>query len=268
MSQTVLWVFYDSLSKIQSTPVSTEEAQTTILKMGPQQIDRFYIWTTGWNNWQQLKAYLESDQKKFVSTFTVSNSKPNEETITATIKCILEKTNSIGENENSLSFSSIHLKEDTISRIVEEDRIKPGKSYDIEEITWSNIQKPNLDFSKVTTKALDKREARHDLKIEILLISPKGKTFRSRSKNISLSGSLLEDTIPFDYYDTSFDIVIINNKTSDPLKARVKLSATAVRNNGGLTQRIQYENPTEAEKKSLKMLLEDYKGLQKKPKAA
>lgn len=272
MTAKVLWVFYDSLSKIQSNPVSTEEAQTSILKMGPQQTERFYIWATGWNNWQQLKAYLESDQKNFVSTFTVSASTANkqttEETITATIKEILEKTN----GENTISFSSIRLKEDTISRILKEEnekeKDKHTKNFDGDEITWSNIQKPTLDFSKITSKSMGKREARHELKIEVLLISSKGKTFRSRSKNISLSGSLLEDTIPFDYYDTSFDVVIINSKTKDPMKARVKLTAVAVRSNGGLTQRIHYQNPTEAEKKSLKTLLEDYLSLQKKTKAA
>ena len=84
MSNNVLWVFYDSISKIQSNPLSTDAAQSTIMKIRPNSINRFFIWTQGWQNWQPLKSYLESDQRVFVSTFTIS--KTNEETLTAAFK--------------------------------------------------------------------------------------------------------------------------------------------------------------------------------------
>ncbi|MEQ1722875.1 MAG: hypothetical protein ABL930_06835 [Pseudobdellovibrio sp.] len=271
MANKLNWVFYDSFSKTQSNPFSTEDAQTAILKMRPQDMARFLIWTAGWENWQSLKVYLESDQKNFVSTFTVPVPMSNEETIKATIKDVLENTQTqFRSKDDTKSFSSIKLTEETISRIVRQEKQPETKSFDGDEITWSNIQKPDLDFSKISEKAkfMGKRETRHELKIEVLLISSKGKSFRSRSKNISLSGSLLEDTIPFDYYDAPFDVVVINNNTNDPQKARVKLTGTTV-GDGGLTQRIHYHNPTEQQKKALQLLLEDYISLQKKqsPKA-
>jgi|GEM_PF-5387282 len=272
MAEKILWVLYDSLSKTQSNPIGTYEAQTSILKMGPQQIERFLIWTTGWENWQQLKSYLESDQTHFVSTCTIPIPKTDVETLKAAIKDILEKTQTQTaykyKKEDTKSFSSIHLKEECLSRIVKQEKAAESLDFNGDEITWSNIQKPKVDFSKFSKKSLDSREARHELKIEVLLISPKGKSFRSCSKNISLSGSLLEDTIPFDYYDVAFDVVIINSKTKNPLKSRVKLTATAIQSNGGLTQRIHYLNPTEKEKASLKILLEDYMAMQKAKKAA
>ncbi len=241
----LFWVLYDSLYKLQSNPLSTADAQTAVLKMDLQQLERFFIWTTGWDNWHQLKFYLESDQKNFVSTFTVP----------------------IPKKEGTKSFSSIRLNEETISRLVKQEQTNESKSFDGDEITWTNIQKPTLDFSSFTKKSLRNREARHELKIEVLLISPKGNTFRSSSKNISLSGSLLEDTIPLDFYSTTFDVVVISSKTKDPLKARVKLTARAIGNNGGLTQRIQYHNPTALQIQSLKILLEDYEDLKKKAAA-
>ena len=105
---------------------------------------------------------------------------------------------------------------------------------------------------------MSKRDLRHVLKIEILLISNKGKTFRSRSKNISLSGSLLEDTIPFDYYDAIFDVVIISTQVKDPSRSRVKLTASVVSKVGNLSQRIQYVNLTIKQKMDLQFMLEEY----------
>lgn len=268
MSSKVYWVFYDSLSKFQSNPVSTEEAQIMIFKMRPPQMARFYVWTTGWQSWQPLRSYLESDQKNFVSTFTVPVPAPiGEETIKATVKDVLEntqtKTNFKISKDETKSFSSIRLDEETVSRIIRQENVDKHSSFNGEEITWSNIQKPNLDFSHLQqNKQMSRREPRHELKIEVLLISSKGKTFRSRSKNISLSGSLLEDTIPFDYYDIAFDVIVINNHTKDPSKSRVKMQARTV--GDGLTQRIHYQDPTEQQKKSLQSLLEDYLEVQKR----
>lgn len=282
MANNAFWVFYDSFAKIQSNFMSTDDAQTSILKMRPQDVERFLIWTEGWQNWQPLKTYLESDQKNFVSTFTVPAAAPKTEleTVKAAIKDIIEKTQTSfkhrkekNEDTNTKSYSNIHLEEETISRIVKEEQEQQlqaqikEKSFDGDEITWSNIQKPNLDFSKISKKPMSKREIRHELKIEVLLISSKGKTFRSRSKNISLSGSLLEDTIPFDYYGATFDAIIINNQTKDPLKARVKLTANTV-GDSGLSQRIHYTNVTDQQKKALQLLLEDYMELQKAAKAS
>ncbi|MBY0553151.1 hypothetical protein K2P97_01395 [bacterium] len=265
MSNKVTWIFYDTFAKTQSNPFSQEDAQTAILKMRPQDVARFLIWSAGWASWQPLKTYLESDQKNFVSTFTVPIPMTGEQTVKATIKEVLENTQTqYRTKEDTKSYSSIKLTEETVSRIVKQDKQPEGKSFDGDDITWSGIEKPNLDFSKIS-QAMHRRETRHELKIEILLISPKGKSFRSRSKNISLSGSLLEDTIPFDYYDTPFDVVVINNHTKDPQKSRVKLQATTVGGNG-LTQRIHYHNPTDLQKKALQILLEDYIALQNKSK--
>ncbi|MBC7741056.1 MAG: hypothetical protein H7061_02585 [Bdellovibrionaceae bacterium] len=247
------WVFYDSLAKTQSNPMSTEEAQMALFKMRPRDFDRFYIWTAGWKEWQPLSLYLTTDQNFFVTTFTVQN----EETVKAKIRDVLEvKPNS---GEPSLSFSSIRLDEDTAANPNDIYR-----QYDGDEISWENIQKPAIDFSKLKKKKADARDTRHELKIEIILISPKGKSFRSKSKNISLSGSLLEDNIPFDYYGITFDIVVVNKDSSDPARSRLSLQGQTV--GDGLTQRLQFYNITEEKKAVLQRLLSEYVDQQKKYK--
>jgi hypothetical protein len=273
------WVFYDSIAKIQSNALSKDEAQSAILKIRPQSIDRFFIWTQGWQNWQALKAYLESDQKNFVSTFTISRS--NEETIKAATQEIREHTitqtrTSFPKDEtitltgtDTKSYSHILLAEETISRYVRAEQAQEiyGHKFNADELTLSNIQKPDLDFSVLTHRNLDKRAVRHEFKIQVLLISHRGKTFRTYSKNISLSGALLEDTMPFEFYDSLFDIVVISSFSKDPKKARVKLQGKAVVAGANRSQRLQYENPTEDQKNALAGLLEDYIEATKNPKS-
>ena len=287
MSDTVFWVFYDTFAKIQSNFMSTPDAQASIIKMRPQDVERYLIWTASWQNWQPLKSYLESDQKNFISTFTISKGgKLDDATVKSVIREVLEHTQTSATKPNSLrsqkpkreetitrSYSSIHLEEETISRIVRQEQaeiqqnLPEQKNFDVDEITWSKVEKPKLDFSSITKKVMSQRDLRHVLKIEILLISSKGKTFRSRSKNISLSGSLLEDTIPFDYYDSTFDIIIINTKIKDPAKSRVKMTGSVISVSGTLSQRVQYVNVTEKQKSDLQYLLEAYIEAQKKENA-
>jgi hypothetical protein len=64
--------------------------------------------------------------------------------------------------------------------------------------------------------------------------------------------------MPFEFYDGNFDIVIMSTITKDPKKARIKLQGSAVTVGGRRSQRLQYENPTEAQKEALAGLLSDY----------
>lgn len=252
-----MWVLYDSLSKAQSNPVTTDEAQMAIFKMRPRDMERFFLWTQGWEEWQPLQFYLTTDQKHFVTSFTLQN----EETVKAKIRDVLEMksiNNKKLHDEITGSYSSIHLREDTISDV----NIPNDKQFDGEEISWENLEKPRIDFSKLKKKsAADNRETRHELKIEIILISTKGKSFRSKSKNISLSGSLLEDNIPFDYYGNVFDIVVVNQSARKKSMERISLKGKTV--GDGLTQRLQYVGITDAKKQELQNFLQEYIDLQK-----
>jgi hypothetical protein len=272
-----LWVFYDAVAKIQSNPLSRDEAQSTILKIRPQSIERFYIWTQGWQNWQPLQTYLQSEQKVFVSTFTVSRS--NEETVKAIAKELFEQTATHAHTKTSFphedtqtstqtatqtqtetkGYSHINLREETISRFLKATDIDPDFSanFSADNLNLKESVKPKLDFSKILKK-MDSRSPRLEFKIETLLISPRGKTFRTLSKNISLTGVLLEECMPFDFYDNVFDIIVISSINKDPARSRVKLNGKAVMSGGNYTQRVQFINQTPEQKANLQYLLEDY----------
>jgi hypothetical protein len=280
-----LWVFYDSIAKIQSNPLSRDEAQSTILKIRPQSIERFFIWTQGWQNWQPLQTYLQSDQKTFVSTFTVSRS--NEETVKAIAKELFEQTATYSQTHTSFPHKEdtqtatqtqtqtethakthINLREETISRFLKATDPEADffENFSAEKIDLNEVKKPKVDFSKILRK-LDTRAPRLELKIEILLISPRGKTFRTLSRNISLSGVLLEDCMPFDFYDNVFDVIVISAINKDPAKSRVKINGKAVISGGNYTQRVQFMNQTAEQKSNLQYLLEDYLESAKKIKS-
>lgn len=278
------WIFYESISKTQSNPVSTQDAQLAILKMSEKDTERYFIWTTGWENWQPLKAYLSSNQKIFFSSLKAAiRANVSEETITAyrTIKRsereVLEMQPAKAEVEKEITksnfngsvsassvtnpsvtktspYSKINLKEESFDPN-EEANAHYGAKFDGDELQLEETVKPKINFSSLKG-SLKHRSDRHDLKIEVLLISSSGKTFRSRSQNISLSGSLLEDNIPFEYTEKMFDVVVIDSQQVDPKLQRVSLKAKTI--GKGVTRRVQFIGVTLTTKKSLQDLLEHY----------
>lgn len=261
MAKPVLWLFYDSNTKKQSEPVTTENAQKAISKMTPDAIAKLFIWAEGWSNWHPLKTYLDSDQQVFTYHKLNPPAPPIPGAAEAdTVTDFHQSTNESDPSTETLSYSNTRLDEETIGRITKQVDVSKhsGGSFNPDEASWSGTEKLNVDFSKFVNKKSGQRATRHELKIEVLLISKKNVTFRSYSKNISLTGVLLEDTIPFEFYDTKFEVVVINSAGTDPKKSRVKLMAQVVSSIDGLTQRLMFYQPTEEQMASVKFLLEDY----------
>lgn len=238
-----LWIVLDSITKIQSQPMTDQQLQMSILRMHEKDWDRFFIWTESWEDWQPLRAFLKSDQKNFLNVLNITKTKDeNDKTITKS----MTRVRAQGEQTNT-SF-----------------KVNPHESADMDQIDVANIKPPeNLDFKKIKQQeSYRNRATRHDLKIEILLISKTGKTFRSYSKNISLSGSLLEDNIPFDYYGGPFDVVVVNRHAKDASASRVQAKGITV--GDGVTRRIKFEPLSEAAQNRLVFLLNEYLEHQKK----
>jgi hypothetical protein len=245
MSENTVWVLFDSVTQIQSKSLSQEQLQSAIFKMRKSDFARFHIWTTGWQNWQALSIFLNSDQKIFIKDIETAK-KITEEKTRKAIKP--EITKSITK-----STTLIYSEEDYSQKYHREKE----SHFDADHLTWSNTEPPtNMKFTKIKFNSYSSRAARHKLKIEILLISEIGKTFRSYSKNISMTGTMLEDNIPFDYYGIVFDVVVVNRYADNPENSRVQLKAKAV--GDGTTPRLQFDNPTSAQIKRLTLLLNEY----------
>lgn len=260
------WVLLDGITKIQSQPLPTEQLQLAILKMNERDWTRFYVWTAGWANWQLLRDFLNSEQREFA----LPGAPVSEENVKAHIQAQIQNKN------KNLQQQQKQQEEDTVTKGAHWEPNNKAMTMVNSEDTYSDVanhmQKDfngdHLDIEKAHHKPPDplnfkeiseaykNRAERHELKIEILLISQKGKTFKSYSKNISLSGSLLEDNIPFDFYGLQFDLVVVNRNPSNPQNGRVQVRAQTV--GDGLTQRVRFINVTEMQKQRLMNLLNDY----------
>lgn len=226
------WIILDSLTKIQSQPLSLDKLQSTIQKMTDRDMTRYYIWTEGWQNWQSLQEFLSSDNRKLIF--------PREQK---------EETK---EKSITKSMTSISTDSETQTSYKVADQEFDGSLLEILPLKNTAV---DLNFKKLV-QHYNRRAERHEFKIEVLLITQKGKSFRSYSKNISLTGTLLEDHVPFDFYGNTFDLVVVHKKSSDPLISRVQLKAETV--GDGITQRIRFVQQSDDQKNKLALLLNDY----------
>ncbi len=233
----------DSLTKIQSQPLSLDKLQSTIQKMTEKDMTRYYIWTEGWQNWQSLQEFLSSDNRKIIFP-RGHNREQQEETKEKSITKSM--TNISTEPETQASFKVV-------------DQEFDGSL--LENLPLKNTAIVDLNFKKLV-QHYNRRAERHEFKIEVLLINQKGKSFRSYSKNISLTGTLLEDHVPFDFYGNIFDLVVVHKKSSDPLISRVQLKAETV--GDGITQRIRFVQQSDDQMSKLTVLLNNY--VQQQPK--
>jgi len=268
------WILLDNLTKIQSQPISLDDLKLAIARLPKHEYIRYFIWTTGWQNWQPLNEYLESDQKTLSVTLQsvtdLKNPTPlnqNDNTLTQTK---LDFTSS--QNEKTVHHENTYSAQSSLTYATTSDYQKPDKNlinkndYNGDLIEAKAPTVNHLNFKSINDP-YHARSERHEFKIEILLINKKNKTFRSFSKNISLSGTLLEEVVPIDFYDDNFDLVVVNRNPTNTLNARVQLRAEVIKNEG-LTQRITFISMTPIQKQRLKDLLNDYINQQKKKKSA
>lgn len=233
------WIVLDSLTKIQSQPLTDEQLQSSVMRMQEKDWDRFFIWTESWEKWQPLRAFLKSSDKNFSGLLSITK-KPvvNEATITKSVTYVRTDSESTQTAYRPGYGKSVEM---------DIDQVKSGQHKPPEDLSFKKIN----DKEDVKT-----RSTRHELKIEILLISKMGKTFRSYSRNISLTGSLLEDNAPFDYYGEIFDVIVVNRYAKDAAYSRVQVKGKTV--GDGVSRRIQFENVSDHAKNRLTILLNEY----------
>ena len=225
-----IWIIYDAETKRQTKPMSVVQAQVTLLSFSSKRSGRYYIWTPGWDEWVCVREFLASEQNYFVAKRPPApqvhgNDSEKNKTITAIV-------NAPTPIESDSPYTQVKLNEAPL---------KPteiGGFYDQEfladELDISKVHKvKNIpvehksDFSKDTTQAERRRDPRHNLKIEVVLVS-KVRSFRTYSKNISLSGTMLEDDLPRDFLNKPFDLIIVNPFEKDPTKSRLLFRAKII----------------------------------------
>jgi len=231
-----VWIIYDAEKKRQTKPMSVVQTQVVLLsllkKKNPQ---KFFIWTPGWNKWLSVQKFLSSEQTYFVISEPPT---PESESVVTEAEAVdPDRTMTMIESTPSSHRDSRY------THVVEGEAPLRQKDYGYYH---EDFNAADLDLSKIrkikpmgTTKKQAnenthtdtgsdrRRDTRHTYRIEVVLVS-KTKSFRTHSKNISLSGTLLENEIPKEFLKKPFDLIILNPFETDPAKSRLLFRAKIV----------------------------------------
>lgn len=264
-----VWIFYDRQAQKQSRPLSTVQAQMMILKIKTHDPDQFLIWTPGWNEWQSLPEFLASEQDYFVvAPDPVSPAPPPPPTPDADDEptlVVLDRPEDHAEESASEMYTKVldvdnaPLKKSDYGYFYEDfsaDKLDPHAKHGI-----------SFKIPSKKTSARDRRFAeRHNLKIEVVLITKNGRSFKTYSENISLGGTLLEDELPKDFLNARFDLILINKFERNPAKGRLQFQGRIVGDFAN-PRRLMFIDSDETTLKKLKELLKSYAEAQKQAKS-
>lgn len=287
-SQYRVWIFFDQRNKKESQPFSLIQSQIFILGLKRKDFEHHLIWTPGWKSWMSLEEFLESDQKVFTKLKVpipaqktkkskVVDSVPTEipnimeeedfsdHTITSELTAptiVRDDTLVIAKPEgqsSSSQFTQISTEKPAVDKKNPRGQNKGGSGYWNPDFSAQDLQKNSKDkITPLLQLDSERREGeRFDLMLEVLIISSKGKTFRSHSKNISLTGIKLIDALPSEFNKHFFDMIIINRFEENPQKSRLLLRCKIV---GDLSdpKRLTFVSPSDESIKRLSEFIEIY----------
>jgi len=250
-----VWVLFDSLKNKKTKPLSIVQAQMMLLTFKVRDLHHYYIWTPGWSEWQPLPQFLSSDQKYFVQA------QPPEPLLRKEIR----KENEVSLKRAEDSLGSEHRYTQIVPAEEDLKKIDYGYYYNEfrgDDLTLSGIpDKPSIEIfvsrSDLGSPKDRRVSPRHDFKIEAILVTKKGFSCRSHSRNISLSGTLLEDEVPKDFLHKPFEVILVNKFEKDPRKNRVHLTCRIIGDLGN-PKRLMFIEQTDEISHKLKKLIDDY----------
>lgn len=257
-SEGKIWVIFDASNEKKTKPMSLVQAQMMILSFKVRNLHNYHIWTPGWSEWQPLAQYLSSGQKHFVQAQPPEPLLQKEKQKAAAARAQEQKAKPSEDEKSNPFYTSVVPPEDL-------RQIDYGYYYNEvngDDLTLSGVpDKPTVEIL-VSRAGLgspkDRRMSpRHDFKIEAVLVTKKGSSFRTYSKNISLTGTLLEDEIPKDFIHRQFEMILVNKFEKDPRKSRVHLTGKIIGDIADPRRLIFLEQDDETAKKLTK-LIDDY----------
>lgn len=267
-----VWVFYDTVKNKKTKPLNLIQAQATLLTFNPKSYKKILIWTPGWPKWIPLDRFLESRQTYFMMTPETSRVTTQVEDKTIRVEHFNEDhTYSVSEDSGVHTRTEIQYTKIMNDEAPEAAPDNSGSEYYRPDFRADQINinvKPNLSFAAAPRKAENderRKDPRMNYKIEVTLVSQKGKTFKSFSDNISMSGILLQEAIPSDFLKSSFNLILVNRFESNAKKARIYVDGRVI---GDLRdpRRLTFLNLDPTTKQKLEEMLQSYQNVH--PKAA
>lgn len=187
MSESVKWCFYDPQTKTKTADLVTDEAQMTILKMRPKDINSFYFSRSDESNWKPLKMLMTSSASPFagLALLTAGTDKTDNSPVNSKLKMQPVDQNSQDEIERTFTNSCIDAQK---------------------TLAATQYKKP---------------EAKS---IEFVLMNKQGMIFRASAVNPTPEGSLCSKVVPTQFHNSIIEVVVINSAAVNKYFEKIKLS--------------------------------------------
>lgn len=226
------------------------QAHLFILKLAPHEMRHYVVWTPGWEKWLPLKQMLTNPENKFEIPPPPVGSARDEES-TKTNGSLSQKSFKTDKTEKT--FTEIDLSHAMPFNSI--DEFAPDR------INWEKT--PVVPVLKKSKKdpiknEEDRREyKRFPHRIELVLMTKKGKSFRSSSLNVSLGGALLREAVPADLLKDVMDLLVINPFPDKDTPSHLLIKGRVVGDARDLRRLMFYDVSPEVQAK-LKSILERY----------
>mgnify|MGYP001612578765 FL=1 len=251
-----IWVLFDPSRETISEELSTNKAQLAIANLKSRYLNRYFIWNSEWAKWKPLSEFLRSSECPFTdNSNNLDDSKVNniefENTRTLSMKLV--------EPRKALRIHSTVSEVNT--NIVESKNLvfKSKRQFNGEDLVWENTNSTsNLNFSGLSVlSSFNKINSMDKYKIQLLLVHPKGQTFRTAAKDISISGTYAERIVPAEFHSGIFNIIISNNLLASGQKMQICLNCKVVSHDGSVY--LQYVTPNNDQLGVLRGILANYR---------
>lgn len=196
MNEQVKWCFYDPETKTKTADLATDEAQMTILKMRPKDINSFYFSRSDESAWKPLKMLMTSSASPFTGLALLTNmtDKPEQAKVNPKLKMQPVDQDTQYEIERTFTNSCIDAQK-TLAAV---------------------------HFKKPTAKTID-----------LVLMNKQGMIFRAVAVNPTHEGSLCDKIIPAHFHNSLVEVVIINSAATNKYFEKIKISGKVLTTGNG-----------------------------------
>lgn len=210
------WLFVDSRTRVVSRRLSQQAAEDFIAGLRNMNLDHWWAWNPFFRDWIPLQNIIDTKRPRIRMLVQLPESNLSQ----------------FDQDERTEASEQTQIPEEysEVRNFLREETVDNFRDFHGDDLTISGVPKPpSLAFG------IDRRGARrHEKHIEVL-IAGKGKSFRTQTINVSLSGLMLEKPIPIEMQGGSFEIVfyfqsnkikkqmVFQGKVSGDLKDRRRL---------------------------------------------
>lgn len=186
------WLFVDSKTRVVSRRLSQIAAEDFIKNLRNVNIENWWAWNPCFRDWLPLKNIVDLREGKVRMLIQLAQPAPSQS------HPIQE------EYDERKETTRIPEEYSEVRNFLREEAADDVKDFHGDELTFSRPPKPpNLNFGS------DRRRShRVDKRVEVL-VACRGKSFRTHTVNISMTGVMLDKAVPFELMGGPFEIVFI-----------------------------------------------------------